>query len=69
MVWRPASPNPRALALTLTLTLTLTLSPTLAQPQPQPQPCAGWRPAGLQRLSETTVDNVQVIQDYGQTYG
>ena len=69
MVWRPASPNPRALALTLTLTLTL--SPTLAQPQPQPQPqrCAGWRPAGLQRLSETTVDNVQVIQDYGQTYG
>ena len=28
----------------------------------------GWRPAGLQRLSETTVDNVQVIQDYGATF-
>jgi hypothetical protein len=28
----------------------------------------GWRPAGLQRLSETTVDNVQALQDHGSTF-
>ena len=28
----------------------------------------GWRPAGLQTLSETVVDNVQVIMDHGATF-
>lgn len=28
----------------------------------------GWRPAGLQRLSESTFDNVQAIQDWGGTF-
>jgi len=28
----------------------------------------GWSPAGLQRLSETTIDNVQAVQDWGATF-
>ena len=28
----------------------------------------GWRPPSLQTLSETTVDNVQALRDYGAVF-
>ena len=28
----------------------------------------GWRPAGLQRMSETTIHNVQRVMDAGATF-